>query len=175
VEINQVNFSYSPLEDRLLFRFNTLNKTEFRMWLTRAMGIKMLGQLHRVVKINLWREQPGLAAIAMKTVEEFRREAVLSKADYVQSFSSDAEIFPLGSLPVLVTDIIMDSSEPISVVTFQLVVGQDVCLSLNHDLGISISKLLSDVMDGLDWGLGMSKELPMAGVGFVSEKKMMLH
>ncbi len=71
MEISQVNFSYSPLEDRLLFRFNTLNKTEFRMWLTRAMSIKLLGQLHRVARINLLREQPGLLEAAMGAVEEF--------------------------------------------------------------------------------------------------------
>jgi hypothetical protein len=92
----------------------------------------------------------------------------------VRAFSSEAEIFPLGSQPVLVTDIIMDSSKPVSVVTFQLSIGQGVCLSLNHDLGVAIGKLLSDVIDGLDWGLGMSKELPIGNIGNTGEK-MMLH
>jgi len=174
VKINQVNFSYSPLEDRLLFRFNTLNKTEFRMWLTRAMSIKLLGQLYQVAEVNLMRERPGLGVVAMRTVGEFRREVVLAKADYVQPFSSGAEIFPLGSQPILVTDVVMDSSRAVSVVTFQLAGGQGVNLSLDHDLGIAISKLLSDVLDGVDWGLGMAKELPMAGVGNLG-KKMMLH
>lgn len=32
------------------------------MWLTRAMSIKLLGQLHQVVEVNLLREQPGLGA-----------------------------------------------------------------------------------------------------------------
>lgn len=173
-EINQVNFAYSPLEDRLLFRFNTLNKIELRMWLTRAMSIKLLGQLHQVVKVNLLREQPGLGAVAMESVVEFRREAALSRTDYVQPFSSGAEIFPLGAQPILVTDIVMDSSKPVSVVTFQLAIGQEVNLLLNHDMGVAISKLLSDVVDGLDWGLGMAKALPMAGVGNFGEK-MMLH
>ncbi len=99
---------------------------------------------------------------------------MLAKADYVRSFSAEAEIFPLGSQPILVTDIVMDSSQSVSVVTFQLTIGQGVSLSLNHDLGVAIGKLLSDVVDGLDWGSGMSKELPMADVGKVSEK-MMLH
>jgi len=174
VKINQVNFSYSPLEDRLLFRFNTLNKTEIRMWLTRAMSIKLLGQLHRLVKVDLLRERPGLGAIAMQTVGKFRREAVLEKADYVQPFSGGAEIFPLGLQPILVTDVVMDSSKPVSVVTFQLAIGQGVNLSLNHDLGVAIGKLMSDVVDGLNWGLGMVEELPMAGVGNLGEK-MMLH
>lgn len=174
MKINQVNFSYSPAEDRLLFRFNTLNKTEFRMWLTRAMSIKLLGQLQQIVKVSLLREQPGLAAVAMETVGEFRREAVLAKADYVQSFSSAAEIFPLGVQPILVTDVVMDASKPVSVVTFRLAAGQEVNLSLNQDLGIAISKLLSDVAEGSDWSLGIAKGLPVADVGNLGEK-MMLH
>ena len=174
MKVNQVNFSYSPLEDRLLFRFNTLNKSEFRMWLTRAMSIKLLGQLHQLLKANLMREQPGLGAIAMRAIGEFRREAILSQADYVQSFSSDVEIFPLGPQPVLVTDINLDFSKPIFVVTFQLATAQLVCMPIDHNFGAAISKLLSDVLDGLDWGTGMAKELPMADVGNLGEK-MMLH
>jgi hypothetical protein len=174
VKINQVNFSYSPFEDRLLFRFNTLNKNEFRMWLTRAMCIRFLAQLHQVAKVNLLREQPGLGFSAIETVGEFRRAAVLAKADFVQSFASGAEIFPLGLQPVLVTNIIMNFTGPVSVVTFQLAVGQEINLSLNHDLGVAIGKLLSDVLDGVDWGFGMAKELSAAGVGNLSEK-MMLH
>jgi len=144
------------------------------MWLTRAMSLKLLDRLHRLAKVDLQREQPGLAAVAMETVGDFRREAVLSKADYVQSFSSEPEIFPLGSQPILVTDIVMDSSNPVSVLTFQLAIGQGINLSLNHDLGVAISKLLSDVVDGLNWVPGIAKELPMAEVGNLSEK-MMLH
>lgn len=174
MKINQVNFSYSQLEDRLLFRFNTLDKTEFRMWLTRAMSVRLLGQLHQVVRIDLLRERPGLVALDMDAVVKFRREAALVKADYVQSFSSEAVIFPLGQQPILVTDVVMDSSKLVSVVTFQLAVGQGVSLSLNHDLGLAISKLLADVIDGLDWAVGMTKELPVMDTGNLGEK-MMLH
>lgn len=174
MKINQVNFSYSQLEDRLLFRFNTLDKTEFRMWLTRAMSVRLLGQLHQVVKVDLLRERPGLVAADMDAVVRFRRDAVLAKADYMQSFSGEAEIFPLGQQPVLVTDIVMDSSRPVSVIAFQTALGQGVSLSLNHDIGLALSKLLSDLVDGLDWGIGMTKELPMAEIGNPGEK-MMLH
>lgn len=174
VKINQVNFSYSQLEDRLLFRFNTQDKTEFRMWLTRAMSIKLLEQLRRVAKVSLLRETPGAMAADMEALMEFRREAVLAKADYAQSFADEAEDFPLGAQPLLVSDVMVDTSSPVSVVTFQLASGQALNLSVNHDLGFAISKLLSNVMAGLDWGTGMMKELPLASVNDLGEK-MMLH
>ena len=176
MKINQINFSYSPLEDRLLFRLNTLDKTEFRMWLTRAICIKLLGHLHRVVKTDLQREQPGLGQAAMQTVEEFRCEAVLAKTDFVKSFSPEAETFPFGPQPILVVDIVMDSSRQTSVATFRLAIGQEINLSLDHNLGVAITirKLLSDVVDGLDWGVEAAKELPIAGTGNLGEK-MMFH
>ena len=174
MKINQVNFSYNQLEDRLLFRFNTQDKTEFRMWLTRAMSLKLLDRLYQVAKTSLLRETPGLMAVDMDALMEFRREAVLSKADYAQSFSAEAESFPLGAQPLLVADVVVDTSKPVSVVTFQLSSGQAVSLSVNHDLGFAIGRLLSGVMNGLDWGAGMMKELPLASVADLGEK-MMLH
>lgn len=174
VKINQVNFSYNRLEDRLLFRFNTQDKTEFRMWLTRAVSIKLLENLRQLVKVSLLRETPGAMAADMEAIMEFRREAVMAKADYAQSFSAEAEMFPLGAQPQLVSDVVMDTSTPVPVVTFQLASGQAVSLSLNHDLGFAISKLLAKVAGGLDWGMGSMKELPLTSVSDVGEK-MMLH
>ena len=144
------------------------------MWLTRAMSIKLLSQLQRVLKVTLLREQPDRGTMDIDTIGEFKREAVLAKADFEQTFSSGAEIFPLGSQPILVADITMDSSKPVSVVTFHLATGREVNLTHNHDLGVAISKLLSDEMEGLDWGLGMTKELPRVSFGNLGEK-MMLH
>jgi hypothetical protein len=174
VKINQVNFSYSSLEDRLLFRLNTLDKVEFRMWLTRALSLKLLGQLHQAARASLKREQPDMAQPAMQTVEEFRRDAALARADYEKSFSSEAQTFPLGAQALLVADILMDASKPAPVVTFRLANGQEINISLDYDLGVAIGRLLSNVVDGLDWGGAVAKELPIAtadGVG----AKMMLH
>jgi hypothetical protein len=175
VKINQLNFSYNSLEDRLLFRFNTSNNSEFRMWLTRAMCIQMVVRLRDAVKVTLQREQPGVAAVAMETVGEFRREAVLAKADFVQPFSAAADKFPMGPQPLLVTGIGMDTSGMVPVLTFHIALGKEVNLSLNHDLGVSIGKLLCDVVESLDWGIGLAKEIPLAETGNLSENKMMLH
>lgn len=174
MKINQVNFSYSALEDRLLFRLNTLDKVEFRMWLTRIMSIRLLGLLREVAKAGLGVERPGVGQATLQTIEEFRREAALARADYEKSFSSEAETFPLGTQAVLVADIILDSSGTAPMVTFRLATGQEVNMSIDHDLGIAISKLLSNVMDGLDWRGAMTKELPIASVNNAGEK-MMLH
>jgi hypothetical protein len=175
VKINQVNFSYSSLEDRLLFRLNTLDKVEFRMWLTRAMSFKLLGLLQQAARASLRREQPDMmVSTAPQTVEEFRRDAALARADYEKSFSSEAQTFPLGPQALLVADILMDASKPTAVLVFRMVTGQEVNISLDHDLGVAVGKLLSNVVDGLDWGGAAAKELPIATADAAGEK-MMLH
>lgn len=35
--ITQLNATYVPLEDRVLFKLNTVDSNEFRLWLTRNM------------------------------------------------------------------------------------------------------------------------------------------
>jgi hypothetical protein len=172
VKINQVNFTYSPLEDRLLFRLNTTSKVEFRMWLTRAMSLKLLGFLNQAVKQSIAREQPAMPASALDTLGEFRREAAIAKADYESAFSPEAQAFPLGPNAVLVAGIVVDSGKPAPVLIFKLATGQEVNISLDHDLGAAISKLLTTVLESLDWG-----NAPKAPTAPASEpgEKTLLH
>jgi len=158
MKINQINLNYSLSEDRLLFRLNTHDKTEFRMWLTRAMSIKLLGLLNQAVTINLGHERRDLAQPAIEAVAEFRREAVLAEADYKTDFVSAGAVYPLGEQPILVTDVTLDSARPAPELGFQLAVKQVVNLSLDYQLGLSISKLLSDVLSGVNWGIGVMQD-----------------
>jgi hypothetical protein len=159
VKINQINFSYVPLEDRLLFKVNTTDKTECRMWLTRAMSLRLSNLLGEAVKIGLRHKQPGLAQSTIEAMEDFRREAVLARTDYKTTFTSEGASFPLGQQPILVADIILDNSAEIPAISFQLATGQRIALSVDHDLGLAVSKLLSDVLNkSTDWGIGSAQD-----------------
>ncbi|MDO8812265.1 MAG: hypothetical protein Q7J38_09600 [Gallionella sp.] len=153
MKINQVNFTYVPLEDRLLFRFNTQDRVEFRMWLTRAKGFGLLDLLSQSVKLNLQQQpQHDLAQPVMQAVMEFQRDVVLAEADFKTAFSDKAASFPLGEQPILVSDVALDSSAADPLLNFRLVSGQVVGLSLNQEIGIAIGKLLSDALGRTDWG-----------------------
>ena len=174
MKINQVNFTYSPAEDRLLFRINTQSKAEFRMWLTRAMTLKLSTLLQQAANTTMLREKPGLAHSAMQAMYEFRRDAALARTEHLKPFISGAGILPFGQQAVLVTDITVDTSVPVSTLSFRLASGQEIKLSLDGDLEAGIVKRLTDATDGVDWGLGTTKRLPVAGADAASEK-MMLH
>lgn len=164
MKINQINFSYVVLEDRLLFRVNTTDKTECRMWLTRAMSIRLSELLNQTVKINLQQMQPDLAQPAIQAMEEFQREAVISRADYQTSFTSEGATFPLGEQPLLVAAIILDNSTAVPALAFQLVGGQRLNLAIDYKLGMAVGKLLADVLQRTsDWGLELAQNPPTAG------------
>jgi hypothetical protein len=166
VNISQINFSYVPLEDRLLFRINTTDKTECRMWLTRAMSMRLSGLLRQSIRINLHHLQPDLAQPAIQAVEDFRREAVLAKTDYKTAFASEGASFPLGQQPILVADIMLDSSTATPALTFQLATGQQIGLSIDHDLGMAVDKLLSDVLGkSTNWGIEPAPSQANDGTG----------
>ena len=40
--INQFSANYNPIEDRILFRFNTTDLKEFRFWFSRRVASKLL-------------------------------------------------------------------------------------------------------------------------------------
>ncbi len=151
------------MEDRLLFRLNTLDKTEFRMWLTRSKAIKLLELLEQAVKVNLQHQQRDLGRPALQAVMDFRRDAVLAEADY-KTVLSEAESFPLGPQPILISDLNLETSGAAPVLGFQLAIGQSVNLSIDHDLGLAVSKLLTDVIGTTDWGLATGKISASEGV-----------
>jgi hypothetical protein len=156
----------------MLFRLNTLDKTEFRMWLTRAMSIKLLDFLSHAVKVNIHHQQRDLGQPAMQAVMDFRRDAVLANADYKTALS-EADSFPLGVQPILISDLILDSSVTVPVLTFQLTVGRNVNLSIDHDLGLAVSKLLSNVLSGTDWGIEAGQRSATNGEG--TSSAMVVH
>ena len=106
MSIKQFNASYLANDDRLLFRFNTLEDTEFRFWFTRRVTLFILAATSHLVVKNLEQTHSPEAA---KAIAEFEEEAV--KADREQKLSSKAEAYepastyPLGADPILVMDV----------------------------------------------------------------------
>ena len=173
VKINQINFSYIAVEDRLLFRFNTQDRTEFRMWLTRAKSLKMLYLLNQAMKMNLSQQKIDFGQPAIQAVMDFRRDAVLAEADFKTAFATGAVSLPLGEQPVLMSDVGLDSSQEVPTLTFQLAIGQNVSLSIDYELGLMIGNLLSEVLCKTDWGVEVVGDSAIKTLG--STGAVMLH
>ena len=71
--IKQFNATYLANDDRLLFRFNTGEDTEFRFWFTRRVTLFILAATSHLLVKNLEQSHTPEAA---KAIAEFGEEAV---------------------------------------------------------------------------------------------------
>jgi hypothetical protein len=103
--IKQFNATYLAPDDRLLFRFNTVENTEFSFWLTRRVTLFILAATqHLIIKKLEHTHSTGAA----KAIADFSQKAMqldpeaqgVSKAETYQPASN----YPLGADPLLVMD-----------------------------------------------------------------------
>ncbi len=103
--IKQFNATYLISDDRLLFRFNTIEDAEYRFWLTRRLTLFILAATQHLIIKGLEQTHSPQAA---KAIAQFGKEAIqigpatqgISQSDAYQAASN----YPLGSDPLLVID-----------------------------------------------------------------------
>lgn len=105
MSIKQINASYLINEDRILFRFNTSEQAEYRLWFTRRVTLFILAATSHLLKKKL--EQTH-SSDAVKALEEFEKQAVADAPghhkDAVNLFESGTS-FPIGADALLVMDV----------------------------------------------------------------------
>jgi hypothetical protein len=104
--IKQFNASYLANDDRLLFRFNTSEDSEFRFWFTRRVTLFILAATsHLLVKAL----EQSHAPEAAKAIAEFSKEAVKQDREQRETVKPEtyepAGTYPLGADPLLVMDV----------------------------------------------------------------------
>lgn len=106
MHIHQLSVSHDDRQDRLLLRLNTQDAQEFRFWLTRRMALRLLPVMDQSL-VRLESAQPGVAAadtVTQQILTEIKRDAFLQTADFATPYAAQAQQFPLGPEPILVTD-----------------------------------------------------------------------
>ena len=149
--ISQMQMSYNPEEDRILFRLNTNSAEEFRFWLTR----RFCGLL--IMALNQHKEtDPDVATQttpdARQAVQEFKREAAQEKGDFKQEFRQ-SQRYPLGDSPVLAYKLSYAIEGGNLKLSIQPKDGQGINLVLNPTLNHNVSQLLRGAGDKAKWSL----------------------
>lgn len=170
MKIHQINFAYMPVEDRVLFRFNTSDSAEFRLILTRAMSIRVLAQIESIIQINLEREYPAILEDSLRAVGDFKRDTVIENSDYKTPFASSATTYPIGEQALLVTGLLMSVVDGAPLLGFQLPTNQTVSISLDHNLSLAIDKLFRDNLAAIDWGIVPVGKADSTGLGNAIDK-----
>lgn len=111
MNIHQVNVSYVVEQDRLLVRINSQGGEEFRIWLTRRLGLQLLPVLQRSSESQLQSQldKPDPAAPPSEQrhqlMRNFQKEAAAYQGDYETPFKDQPTALPLGEEPLLVTEL----------------------------------------------------------------------
>jgi hypothetical protein len=169
VSIKQINAAYLANEDRILLRFNTPEQAEYRLWITRRVGLFILAATTHLLTQKL--EQTHTAEAA-KAIDAFEKEALVEASTIANSTAAEYQSgiqFPLGSEPILVMDVSCSllqknasdgsnsnattgsNDETISI-DFALPAGANLNLKLASTMVRAITLLLDQLRQKAGWG-----------------------
>jgi hypothetical protein len=169
VSIKQINAAYLVNEDRILLRFNTPAEAEYRLWITRRVGLFMLvATTHLLTKQLEQSHAPDTA----KAIDAFEKEALVEASKIANTTPNEYQSgiqFPLGAEPILVMDVscsllqnnasnnsnsdaITSSNQDIISIDFALPGGANLNLKLASNMVRAITLLLDQLRQQAGWG-----------------------
>jgi hypothetical protein len=169
VSIKQINATYLAQEDRILLRFNTPEEAEYRLWITRRIGLFILAATTHLLTQKL--EQTHTAETA-KAIDAFEKEALLEASKIANASAMEYQSgihFPIGSEPILVLDVscsllennatevsqssaMTDNNHDIISIDFALPGGANLNLKLASTMVRAITLLLDQLRQQAGWG-----------------------
>jgi len=158
-QINQIQLSFVPIQDRLMLRINTLDSAGFQFWLTRRY-VKLLWP----ILMNMLTKDEQIAVQqteqAKKEMLSFKHQEAAQKMDYTKNFKDTTEINPLGDEPVLLAKIsVKTGDDGTQILCMHPEHGQGIELALDQTLLHSICKLLEDTVAKSDWDIDLARSL----------------
>ena len=148
MSIKQLNASYVPEEDRVLFRFTTLQNQEYRLWLTRSVIKEILSIGAQASVAVLAKEHPPEQ---VKAIAQFKQKTNAENAQFT-TFEPAAN-FPIGGLPLLVNRCKLSLQSNTMTLEFLLVKGQVIGLKLTEEMISQMRILLQTIAMRANWGL----------------------
>lgn len=151
-QLYQMQISFIPIQDRLLFRINTLDKTEHQFWLTRRyvklLWTRLLDMLEEAHNIRHSDQQTKEAILS------FQHETMVSKANFQTKYQQDVN--SNNNEPILLSKLGWKKKpDGGQLLCLHPEKGQGVELLLDEMMLHSLCKLLSDSTQHTDWGLNL--------------------
>ena len=157
--ISQLNATYVPEEDRVIFRFNTNDNSEYRMWFTRVL---VHGIIQECSKVALKTELIVNKNINAQAISEFKQDMVQANTQFTD-FNPSSNL-PLGEAPLLVKRINFGFEQKLIALAFDLTIGQTITLRLNEDLFSKFRLLMDTIEKRANWGLIYGSPIVDSGI-----------
>jgi hypothetical protein len=181
MSIKQFNAAYLANDDRLLFRFNTLEDIEFRFWFTRRVTLFILAATSHLIVKNLEQSHSPRAA---KAIAEFEEDAVKTNVGKQVSDKSEAyepaSNYPLGADPILVMDVkcSLEKQGKEDLLSLDLVLpgGANINLKMAGPTLQAMCLLLNQLREHAAWGeVPQVQEVATADQASNEAKKPLMH
>ena len=176
MDIHQLSVNYIQEQDRILMRINTTADEELRLWFTRRLSLGLLPMLGKIVagqtaKLEAAKpERISPNALAdeqtKQMLAEFKRQELLQKADFQTPYKEKAITLPLGTEPLLVTEV---NVTPLPTGQLQLRFNEKIPgvetprgfqVSLEQNLVHGFMHLLHKAVDTSQWRQAMGIAVP---------------
>ena len=150
--ISQMQALYDPEQDRILFRVNSIDKKEFRFWITRRFTILILKVLkdHMDSDPDISTQETPDARQAVKT---FKQEKAIQEANFEQKFSEGSNDLPLGEDVLLAFKLTYKVEGESLHMGIQPKSGQGINMVLNRQINSSLMQLIMTAAKKADWKL----------------------
>ena len=159
MNIAQLQITFNPEHDRLLFRVNGSDQTEIRAWLTRRLVRQLWPNLLQLLAHKIAQDVPTANDDARRMVLGMQHEASVSKADFSQVYRAAATQFPLGQEPFVASKLRMNVlPQNMYLLSMHPAQGQGVDLRLNDTLLHGLCRMLQKTCKEAEWELPL--EIP---------------
>jgi len=149
MSVKQFNGNYIKSEDRLLFRFNTNDGTEYRLWLTRFISLNLLEIIRRGINQKLEKKHtPQIAQV----IQEFQEESVKKTTNFSAPYQP-AKNIPLGSDPILVHGFNLSEKNGQVSLAFKLANNKTLNLNLPAPVMQSLAVLIEKLIEKAQWDI----------------------
>ena len=170
MQIRQLALHYRPEADRLLLRVNADDGQQFAVWFTRRLCARLWPHLTSVVtrfavahEVAQTAPNAHLMPEAREMLAQSARERVLRNADFKTPFQDQASAHPLGSEPMLATEVQLT---PLPDGHLRLVIvditKRNVQLQLTETLATAVRELMLEALRQADWGFAL-QAVPATG------------
>lgn len=162
--MHQMQLTYVPTEDRILFRLNTKARQEFRFWMTRRYSEILWNTLTKVLsEADQNKEgspgEPELPAAKDSLVEsakqEIKHKEVVSQSDFKTQYQ-ESTYLPLGEEPALLFSVgVKPNPAGQALLGMHPEKGQGIEMVLNEQILHSLCKLLLETTSKANWKLDL--------------------
>ena len=173
--LHQMTMSYTPEQDRLLFRISTTGGMEAQLWLTRRFVKVLWGALLQSMDASAAPvEQPtGRAKAAVRAVAH---QEALQKVKLDKGHDTEKRNTPLTEAPLLVVGGNCRAGEKgVTHLTLKTDDGRDISLGLNAELLHGLLHQISTLAAKAGWDLDLMVSDATVAVAVPPEGKRQLH